>query len=362
MVTDRGGSPCGWAGGATVPSPPEEPRPPPTPSSPLFNRYARAMIDSATGHGFTWSSISEAVRLSTDELRFAQFDDECFLRISRHIKLLMGDEFCGLTPAPCRVGTFGEMCMRAVSAPTIGEALHRAFELYAERTQDMRFELLQGGEVARVMMTVEHSDAAARDFLYEWWFLIWPHLASWLAGEDIPVMAMDLPHAARADADEYADALWGVCRFGQPVARLLLPERHLHKRVLRKACEISAFMAPTLGPFPHGREHCFRFQLKRLLRRYLATTQALLSIEDAAAYHNIGSQTLRRRLQAEGTSYRIVKEEVRREVALRWLAQERLSIAEVSYRAGYAEPNGLTRALKAWTGISPSAYRDDTLM
>src|ERR1700733_15681253 len=103
-----------------------------TPGSPLFTRYARAMIDSATGHGFTWSSISEAVRLSPDELRLAQFDNACFLGISRQIKLLMGDEFCGFTPAPCRIGTFGEMCARCVSAPPIGETLNRAFGLYAE--------------------------------------------------------------------------------------------------------------------------------------------------------------------------------------------------------------------------------------
>ena len=58
----------------------------------------------------------------------------------------------------------------------------------------------------------------------------------------------------------------------------------------------------------------------------------------------------------------MVKEEVRREAALRWLDHEGLSISEVSYRAGYAEPNGLTRALKSWAGISPSAYRFGTLM
>lgn len=331
-------------------------------SSPLLNRYASAMLDSAAGHGFTWSSISEAVQLSADALRSAQFDNACFLRISREIKLLMSDEFCGFTPAPCRIGTFSEMCGRAVSAPTVGEALRWAFDLYAERTQDVHFELSRREEIARVTMTVEGSEATRRDFLYEWWFLIWPRLASWLAGEDIPVVAVDLPHAACADSEEYAEALLGVCRFGQPVARLLLPERYLHKRVLRKVCEIPTFMAPTREPFRHGGEACFRFQLKRLLRRYLATTQTLLSIEDAAAHHHMSSQTLRRRLHAERTSYRIVKEEVRRETALCWLAQERLSIAEVSYRAGYAEPNGLTRALKAWTGISPSAYRDDTLM
>jgi AraC-like DNA-binding protein len=331
-------------------------------SSPLLNRYAAAMIESATGHGFTWSTISEVVQLSADELRSAQFDNSCFFRISREIKMLMADEFCGFTPAPCRIGTFGEMCGRAVSAPTVGEALRWAFDLYAERTQDVHFELSRRGEIARVTMTVEHSEASRRDFLYEWWFLIWSHLASWLAGENIPVVAVDLPHPAGADCDEYAEALEGVCRFGQPVARLLLPERHLHKRVLRQVCDISEFMMPPDEPLRHGGEHSFRLQLKRLLRRHLATTQTVLSIEDAAAHYHMTSQTLRRRLHADRTSYRMVKEEVRREAALCLLTQERFSIAEVSYRAGFAEPNGLTRALKAWTGVSPSAYRDDTLM
>jgi AraC-like DNA-binding protein len=331
-------------------------------TSALLNRYARAMIDSAVGHGFTWSAISEAVQLGADELRSAQFDNASFFRISREIKLLMSDEFCGFTPAPCRIGTFGEMCRRAVSAPTVGEALRRAFDLYAERTQDAHFELSRGEEIARVTMTVERCAATRRDFLYEWWLLIWPHLASWLAGEEIPVVAVDLPHAAGGDSDEYAEALVGVCRFGQPVARLLLPEQHLQKRVARKVCEISSFMLPPRELLPHAGEHFFKLQLKRLLRGHLAATQTLLSIEDAAAHYHTSSQTLRRRLHGGRTSYRMVKEEVRREAALCWLAQERLSIAEVSYRAGYAEPNGLTRALKAWTGISPSAYRNDTLM
>jgi AraC-like DNA-binding protein len=329
-------------------------------SSRLLNRYASAMIDSAAGHGFTWPSISAAVRLGSDELRSAQFDNASFFRISREIKVLMGDEFCGFTSAPCRVGTFGEMCGRAVSAPTVGEALRSAFDFYAERTHDVHFELSRHEEIARVTMTVEGSEPTRRDFLYEWWFLIWPHLASWLAGENVPIVAVDLPHAAGADADEYTEALAGVCRFGQPVARLLLPERHLQKRVLRREGDISTFMVPPGEPLRH--EHSFRLELKRLLRRHLATTQAMPSIEDAAAYHHVSSQTLRRRLQAERTSYRDVKEEVRREAALRWLTQERLSIAEVSYRAGYAEPNGLTRALKTWTGISPTTYRDQTLM
>jgi AraC-like DNA-binding protein len=120
-------------------------------------------------------------------------------------------------------------------------------------------------------------------------------------------------------------------------------------------------MEPSGEPLPYGNHH-FKLELKQLLRVHLATTQTLLLLEDAAAHYHVSSQTLRRRLQAERTSYRLVKEEVRREAALCWLEQERLSIGEISARAGYAESNGLTRALKAWTGISPSAYRNDALL
>jgi AraC-like DNA-binding protein len=330
-------------------------------SSALLNRYAGSMIRSAAAHGFTWPSIAEAVRLSADDLRSAHFDSASFYRISREIKLLMGDEFCGLTPAPCRVGTFGDMCERAVSGPTVGEALHLAFEFYAERTEDVHFELSRHKEIASVSMTVVCSEATHHDFLYEWWFLVWSRLASWLAREDIPVLAADLPHVASGDSEEYADMLAGACRFGQPAARLLLPERYLQKPVLRTVHEIPIFMEPSGEPLPFGNHH-FKLELKQLLRLHLATTQTLLSLEDAAAHYHMSSQTLRRRLQAERTSYRLVKEEVRREAALCWLEQERLSIGEISNRAGYAESNGLTRALKAWTGISPSAYRNDALL
>jgi AraC-like DNA-binding protein len=331
-------------------------------SSALLNRYADAMIRSAAAHGFTWPSISEAVRLSADELHSAHFDNAIFCRISREIKVLMGDEFCGFTSAPCPVGTFGDMCERAVSAPTVGDALHRAFEVYAERTEDVRFELSRRKEIARVSMTVVRSEAIHHDFLYEWWFMIWPRLAGWLARADIPVLAADLPHAASGDAEEYAEVFAGVCRFEQPVARLLLPERYLRMPVQREVGDIAAFMAPRREQLPHGGDPGVKLKLKQLLRVQLATTQTLLSLEDAAAHYHMSSQTLRRRLQSEWTSYRLVKEEVRREAALRWLAQERLSIGEVSNRAGYAEQNGLTRALKAWTGISPSEYRDDALI
>ena len=42
---------------------------------------------------------------------------------------------------------------------------------------------------------------------------------------------------------------------------------------------------------------------------------------------------------------------------MKWLHAGELPIGEVSLRAGFAETNGLTRALKTWTGLSPLDVR-----
>ena len=40
-----------------------------------------------------------------------------------------------------------------------------------------------------------------------------------------------------------------------------------------------------------------------------------------------------------------------------WLATTKIPIAELAYRAGYADQSALTRAMRAVTGLTPAAYR-----
>jgi AraC-like DNA-binding protein len=80
-------------------------------------------------------------------------------------------------------------------------------------------------------------------------------------------------------------------------------------------------------------------------------------MEQFAQEFDMCGQTLRRRLRAEGSSYRQLKAEARHEVALDGISDNRITLSEVSLMAGFADTNGLTRAMKSWTGFSPSEYR-----
>ncbi len=71
----------------------------------------------------------------------------------------------------------------------------------------------------------------------------------------------------------------------------------------------------------------------------------------------MSAATLKRRLNIEGTTYSEILDEVRRDLALRHLADRRLSIAKVALRLGFSNASAFGRAFKRWMGMTPIAYR-----
>ena len=76
----------------------------------------------------------------------------------------------------------------------------------------------------------------------------------------------------------------------------------------------------------------------------------------AAALH-MSVRTFQRRLSEEGTTYKKLLQDVRRELAFRYVADETLSITEISYLLGFSEPSSFARVFKRWTGRAPSEAR-----
>ena len=79
------------------------------------------------------------------------------------------------------------------------------------------------------------------------------------------------------------------------------------------------------------------------------------SIADAL---HMSLRSLQRRLNNEGTSYKGLMDETRRELAAHYMAESHRSINEITYLLGFSEPSNFSRAFRRWTGKSPSAYRE----
>lgn len=81
------------------------------------------------------------------------------------------------------------------------------------------------------------------------------------------------------------------------------------------------------------------------------------SVADAL---HMSLRSLQRRLKNEGTSYKDLLDETRRELASQYMAESHRSINEITYLLGFSEPSNFSRAFRRWTGKSPSSYRAES--
>ena len=72
---------------------------------------------------------------------------------------------------------------------------------------------------------------------------------------------------------------------------------------------------------------------------------------------NMSLRNLQRKLKQEGTTFRQLVDDIRRQLATQFIQENSRSIGEISYNLGFSEPANFTRAFKSWTGISPKQYR-----
>ena len=69
------------------------------------------------------------------------------------------------------------------------------------------------------------------------------------------------------------------------------------------------------------------------------------------------SRTLRRKLEAEGTSYAELLTSVRKALAIDYLCTTVLSTEDIAQALGFSDAVGFRHAFKRWTGYAPNEYR-----
>ncbi len=69
----------------------------------------------------------------------------------------------------------------------------------------------------------------------------------------------------------------------------------------------------------------------------------------------MSARSLQRGLTAEGTTFQVLLDDARRELAVRHLSEPNATVAKVAWLVGFSEPSAFHRAFRRWTGHSPRA-------
>ena len=79
--------------------------------------------------------------------------------------------------------------------------------------------------------------------------------------------------------------------------------------------------------------------------------------EAVARTLHMSSRKLQRQLQNAGTTFNTLLNEIRQELAQKYLRGEDTSMTEIAFLLGFSESSAFSRAFKRWTGVSPTKYR-----
>ena len=80
-------------------------------------------------------------------------------------------------------------------------------------------------------------------------------------------------------------------------------------------------------------------------------------VEEVARSLGMSERTLARKLSDEGLNFTEILQQLRRDLAVRYLDDRKLHVSKIAWLLGFHEVSAFTNAFKCWTGKPPSQMR-----
>lgn len=320
--------------------------------------YPQIVLDIAQERGVAPSTVLRSVDLPDDLLEISDGYITPWQYTLIHVGAahLLNDPGLGMELGlRLRPTTHGFLGYALITCGTLREALRLSLRFMRLRQRQIRVTYFSEGDNGVIQFSEAHSFGPVRHFFIEGMLIGVMRSAQYLVDD------LNLSHELWLDYPEpeyfsrYRDELPQL-RFNRPEVRIQIAEKNLD-RPLRMADPMASRQAI---------EQC-EAELARLgdSDALIAEVRAMLEdnieappgLEDIAAGLFMSSRSLKRKLQAQGSSYQKLLHEVRFKTAKRLLANRDLSLQQIGEWLGYAEQASFTRAFRKWAGAAPGSFR-----
>ncbi|HVK86898.1 MAG TPA: AraC family transcriptional regulator [Kofleriaceae bacterium] len=251
-------------------------------------------------------------------------------------------------------GAFGIVEYVCRSAPNVREGLLRWVRY---------LNLLEDASVVGLVIDDEHayvrveseSEAPAPGG-HELCFALLAQQARQLATVPFRIARVDFAHRTEVDPAKYRAWFDAPVMFAAGVNQLVFPRAALEAPLVSSDPQLLAILTRAADELQARApsDATMSAHVARVLREALRIDEG--HVELVAKRVGLTARSLQRRLKDEGTSFHALREQVRKDLARRYL-DEKLSIAEISFLLGFSEPSAFFRAFKRWTGQTPIEAR-----
>jgi AraC-like DNA-binding protein len=300
--------------------------------------------------------ISPEVYFQEDGMAHA----EQFVALCQRIWQEGDDEFWGLTPTRCKPGLFALLVRYVGQFDRLQALIKEVCRFYNVTRDDIHFDFEIGERDVRFYIDLMHPEFDKDDYLAEFLLVCFHRFFCWITGKKLHLHHASFSYSKPKHYHlSYKHLFPCTHEFDQPHNMIVFGKEALKWPLIRNMEEINRYLqrSPADVMVIPGTDDSYTAQIKGLVLRQQRAGDGFPDFSQVASQLCVSPQTLRRKLQAESTSYQQIKDMLRRDLAIDKLIHENLSIAEIGQLLGFVEPASFTRAFKQWTGVSPAEYR-----
>lgn len=341
---------------------------PKAPAGSVSVAYLQGLLDYLEQHSIATAPLLAQVQLAPSLLaqREQRISVSDYLQLLEHGLMLSGDENLGLHLGEAvRPGYYGVLGYLIMSCATLADALHRQAR-YAELVGSLgRVELndepAQAGLEAQIAHSWQPLSTQLQRHTSEETLAAWVTFGHWISGLDLAPTLVRFQHPQPADISEHQRVFRCPLLFDQADNALVFPKRLLHTPLGQAdgamRVMFDAYAERQLAELKQGDSLLLR--ARELLAAQLSAGPVdLTRLAHAMA---LSPRTLQRRLSEAGLSFSQLLDDTREPLALHYLADVTLELADIAFLLGFSEAGSLARAFRRWTGQSPGEYRRSLL-
>ena len=275
------------------------------------------------------------------------------------VRLSRAPHFAFNTGRKTHVSHYGMYGFAILSSMNFRETMHFAVKYHQLATPVVKLQFHE--EASRADWTVDPLPHPAVDnrlhrFIVETQFGILASLHRDIMGSAFRPLALEVTFAATESEDKYTAEVGCPVSFQQPGNRFLFEADWLNGAP-QFGDETAYASVLALCEDLHDRLQN-RIGVAGKVRSYLlATLGRRTSLDHVAAHLGVPVRTLRRKLRDEETSFRDLFDELRAEVAIKYLRDTRMTVDDIAQALGFSETANFRHAFRRWNHASPQEFR-----
>ncbi|TKZ19390.1 AraC family transcriptional regulator [Shimia litoralis] len=265
------------------------------------------------------------------------------------------DEMMGLWSRPIRPRALQHLLTTVQAAETLPSALYRFSTFWNLLLDDYLCEVHAQADHLSLSLIPQGAPKVQR-FGHMLILKLAHGLLSWLSGYELRVSSVALAFPRPDFVADYGVIFPARVSFESPASTITFIPEAFGLPARKGKAELAEFLsrAPRDWIFTSSHKHTWSLRIREFL--YQSEWHDCHLVDAANAFHKT-PRTLMRHLDGEGTSFQAIKDELRRDIAIRDIHNNQKSIEKISQDLGFSSASNFHRAFRRWTGDTPGKFR-----